>query len=143
MRRFNPILSSLTSPVPPFLRRYPFAHVFVFFLNSTLYHYCICITSCCIAVLRTCYIRVVSSLQSNGHNTLFTFCFYKRAEHIDSAPFRSATQWSALQFNMFRRIMLDPKILRKLFSIKRGKRIRHKRPEANNNASIICLPKTK
>ena len=30
MRRFNPILSSLTSPIPPFLRRYPFAHVFVF-----------------------------------------------------------------------------------------------------------------
>jgi hypothetical protein len=41
---------------------------------------------------------------------------------------------------MFRRVMLDAKILRKLFSIMRGKRIRHKRPEANN-ASIISAPK--
>ena len=31
---------------------------------------------------------------------------------------------------MFRRIVLDPEILRKLHGIGRGKRIRHKRPEA-------------
>jgi hypothetical protein len=48
----------------------------------------------------------------------------------ESAPFRTRTQRPALQLDMFRRVKLDPKILRKLLGIRRGKRIRHERPEA-------------
>ena len=115
----SPILSSLSSN--PLLRRYPLAHVSCF-SSRTLYAL---LMSCCISVLA----KFVSCLPYNRRaivHSSFFFSFHIQRQH--SAPFRGTTELSALQFDMFRRIMFDPKILCKLFSIMRRKRICHKRP---------------
>ena len=129
----SPILSSLSSN--PLLRRYPLAHVSCF-SSRTLYAL---LMSCCISVLA----KFVSCLPYNRRAIVhlrFFFSFHIQQQH--SAPFRSTTEWSALQFDMFKRIMFDPKILCKLFSIMRGKQICHKRPELITCQSSV-LPKTR
>ena len=107
----SPILSSLSSN--PLLRRYPLAHVSCF-SSRTLYAL---LMSCCISVLA----KFVSCLPYNRRAIVHSSPFFPFTLQQHSAPFRGTTELSALQFDMFRRIMFDPKILCKLFSRMRGK----------------------